>query len=152
MDEVNARIAEHYNTTFEKSGSFVLPKDPEPILRSFLFLLHELMKRGLTLSAICPSDFKSQGDVLFLKKDTHVTPLVEGHFDYQGSTKCFSPGKRGRHSLTALYHSVALFAYYLWTHKKVDTLKASEMEKLKGTKVYYFIRNATERHPILLYL
>jgi hypothetical protein len=152
MDEVNDLIAKHYNATFEDSSSFSLPKDPEPMLRQFLFLLSSLMERGLTLSAICLKDFKISDHTLFLKKDTHITKLVEGHFFYRGDSACFSPGKSGKHSLASLYHSVALFAYYLWTHKKVDKLSHFELEELKGTKVYYFIRNAMEKHPILLYL
>ena len=152
MDEVNDLIAKHYNATFDKTASFSLPKDPEPMLRQFPFLLASLMERGMTLSAICPKDFKIGDNVLFLKKDTHLTSLVEGRFFYNGDSACFAPGKSGKHSLSDLYYAVALFAYYLWTHKKVEKLTHFDLEELKGTKVYYFIRNAMEKHPVLLYL
>ena len=150
MDEVNEQIAQHYNVTFGTSTPFVLPKDPEDTLKQLLFLLRSLIERGYTLSAICPTDFEYQDHVLFLKKDTHVVKLIDGHFEYKES-KCFAPGKPGRHSLSGLYRAVALFAYYLWTHKKAEP-STMDLEKLKGTKVYYFIRNAMEKHPILLYL
>ena len=146
MDEVNQLLAQHYNATFEDPHPFTLPKDPEPTLKQLLFLLHALIERGYTLSAICPTDFEYRDNVLFLKKDTHVVQLEDGHFMYTGKA-CFAPGKPGRYSLAALYRAVATFAYYLWTHEK-----EIDLEKIKGTKAYYFIRNATEKHPILLYL
>ncbi len=147
VKEINEQIAEHYNVTFGDSVPFSLPKDPESTLKQLLFLLQALIERGYVLSAICPTDFVYCENVLFLKKATHVTELVEGHFLYTASNACFPPGKPGRHSLSGLYRAVAEFAYYLWTHKK-----DMDLEKLRGTKIYYFIRNATEKHPILLYI
>lgn len=152
MDEVNQEILEQYEVKSTKETPFVLPKDPEPMLKQLIFLLRALIERGYTLSAICPSDFVLRDKVLFLKRDTHVTKLVDGHFVYKESQKCFPPGKPGRHSLVGIYGAVGLFAYYLWTHKKVDSISEIDYGKLKGTKIYYFIRNSIEKNPILLYL
>ena len=68
--------------------------------------------------------------------------------------KCFAPAllQEGRNGLEMTYASVGLFAFYLWTRKKKTELSDADYGKLKGTKVYYFIRNALEKDPILLYL
>ena len=150
MDEVNDQIAQHYNTTFGPSTPFTLPKDPEVTLKQFLFLLRALLNMGYTLSAICPTDFMIRDKVLFLKKDTHVVKLVDDHFTYVDKGACFAPGKPGRHSLASVYSMVATFAYYLWTHQK--EIDPEKLKEYRGTKLYFFIRNATEKNPILLYL
>jgi hypothetical protein len=154
MEELNNALIKQYPTENLKEKKFVIPKDPEPVLKQLLFILNHLLERGKTLSVICPSDFGLRDKVLFLKKETHIVDLEDGHFYFKGSEKCFLPEgvKEGKHSLTVTYDSVALFAFYLWTRKKKTSLTDSDFGKLKGTKLYYFIRNAMERNPILLYL
>ena len=139
-----------------KETPFYFPKDPEAVLKQLLFILETLLSRGYTLSVICPHDFVFRDNVLFLKKERHLVELEEGHFTHKTQTqeKCFNPShlKEGKHGLAMTYASVALFAYYLWTRKKKTELVESDYGNLKGTKVYYFIRNALEKDPILLYL
>jgi hypothetical protein len=137
-----------------KETPFYFPKDPEPVLQQLLFILETLLSMEKTLSVICPSDFVFRDKVLFLKKDRHLVELKEGHFMYTTHDKCFAPAqlKEGKNSLSLSYASVGLFAFYLWTRKKKTELSDSDYGALKGTKVYYFIRNALEKEPILLYL
>lgn len=137
-----------------KETPFVFPKNPEPVLQQLVFMLNVLINLGYTLSVICPADFSFRDKVLFLKKDTHLVLLKDGHFLYKEKGKCFVPKnlKEGQASLASTYASVGLFAYYLWTRKKKDVLEEADFGKLKGTKVYYFIKNAMEKNPIILYL
>lgn len=154
MEELNDALMKQYPVENLKEKKFVIPKDPEPVLKQLLFILNHLLERGKTLSVICPRDFGFRDKVLCMKKDTHIVDLDDGHFHFKPSEKCFLPEgvKEGKHSLRVTYDSVALFAFYLWTRKKMTSLKESDFGKLKGTKLYYFIRNATEKNPILLYL
>jgi hypothetical protein len=153
MEEANKAMMKQYPIENMKETSFVFPKDPEDTLKQLLFLLHSLIELGYTLSVICPHDFGIRDKVLYLKKDTHLVPLEQGHFVAKGGTdKCFVPEFVKEDSLSYTYASVALFAYYLWTRKKKSKLLESDYGKLKGTKVYYFIKNAMEKNPILLYL
>jgi len=154
MDELNKSIMKKYPIEDMTDTPFYFPKDPEPVLKQLLFMLETLLSKGLTLSVICPNDFIFRNKVLFLKKDRHLVELDEGHFHYSPKDKCFAPAslKEGKHSLAMTYASVGLFAFYLWTRKKKSELVESDYGKLKGTKVYYFIRNTLEKEPILLYL
>jgi hypothetical protein len=153
MEEVNKAMMKQYPIIDMTESSFVFPKDPEVILKQLLFLLHTLIELGYTLSVICPHDFGLRDKVLFLKKDVHLVPLDQGYFVSKGElNKCFVPELVKKDSLSFTYASVGLFAYYLWTHKKKSKLSESDYGKLKGTKVYYFIKNAMEKNPILLYL
>ncbi len=152
MEEVNKAMMKQYPIKHMTETSLVFPKDPEPILKQLLFMLNTLIELGYTLSVICPKDFGLRDKVLFLKRDTHVVPL-EGPFDSNVQGDCFVPDMpEGTSSLVVTYASVGLFAYYLWTRKKRTKLAESDYGKLKGTKVYYFIKNAMEKNPILLYL
>jgi hypothetical protein len=154
MEEVNREIMKQFPIEDMKETPFVFPKNPEPVLQQLLFMLNVLINLGYTLSVICPADFAFRDKVLFLKKDTHLVFLKEGHFQYKEKGKCFVPDhlKEGTHSLATTYASVGLFAYYLWTRKKKGSLEEADFGKLKGTKVYYFIKNTMEKNPILLYL
>lgn len=133
---------------------FVFPKDPEAVLKQLLFILHTLIHMGYTLSVICPTDFVFRDKVLFLKRENHIVSLEDGHYIYKEQGKCFVPEgiKEGPTSLSTTYASVGLFAFYLWTRKKKSVLYEADYGKLKGTKVYYFIKNTMEKNPILLYL
>lgn len=150
MEEVNKAMMKQYPIQDMTEKAFVFPKDPEVVLKQLLFLLHTLIEMGYTLSVICPQDFVLRDKVLFLKKDVHVVPLDEEPLS-KFTDKCFVPEMK-EDSLSTTYASVALFAYYLWTRKKKSKLSESDYGKLKGTKVYYFIKNAMEKNPILLYL
>ena len=154
MDDVNKAMMKKYPIEDMKESPFYFPKEPEPVLRQLIFLLQYLLSRGYTLSVICPSDFVFRDKVLFLKKDRHLVELSEGHFVHTSHAKCFAPAmlQEGRNGLDMTYASVGLFAYYLWTRKKKSQLTEMDYGKLKGTKVYYFIRNTLEKDPILFYL
>ena len=151
MEELNKAMMKQYPIKDMTEKAFVFPKVPEVMLKQLLFLLHTLIEKGYTLSVICPHDFILRDKVLFLKKDDHLvsldTPFVKGKSD-----KCFVPDLVSDEPLSNTYASVGLFAYYLWTRKKKSKLSESDLGKLKGTKVYYFIKNAMEKNPILLYL
>jgi len=153
MEEVNKAMMKQYPIEDMTEKAFVFPKDPENVLKQLLFLLHALIEQGYTLSVICIHDFVLRDKVLFLKKDDHLVGLDQP-FVKEKSDKCFVPDlvKEDSHSISYTYASVALFAYYLWTRKKKSKLSESDLGKLKGTKVYYFIKNAMEKNPILLYL
>ena len=151
MEEVNKAMMKQFPIQNMTESSFVFPKDPEPMLKQLIFLLHTLLESGLTLSVICLQDFGLRDKVLFLKRDVHVVPLDQvDRVEMQG--KCFVPDSPATSSLAFTYASVGLFAFYLWTRKKKTHLTDADFGKLKGTKVYYFIRNAMEKNPILLYL
>jgi hypothetical protein len=150
MEELNKALMKHYLVKDTKETPFVFPKDPEPVLKQLLFILNYLMERGYTLSVICLHDFVFRDNVLFLKNKNHWVELDKGPYSVESKEKCFVP--EGKDSLTMTYASVGLFAFYLWTHKTKTKLSESDYGKLKGTKVYYFIKNTLEKNPILLYL
>lgn len=150
MEELHKALMKEYLVKDTKETPFVFPKDPEPVLRQLLFTLQYLMERGHTLSVICLGDFVFRDKVLFLKKNTHLVELNKGPYSYEGKEKCFVPD--GKDSLSMTYASVGLFAFYLWTRKTKKELTESDYGKLKGTKVYYFIKNTMETNPILFYL
>jgi len=152
MEELHKALMKHYLIKDTKETPFVFPKDPEPVLKQLMFTLNHLMERGYTLSVICLSDFVFRDNVLFLNKKTHWIELDKGPYfvKEKEKAKCFIP--EGKDSLTMTYASVGLFAFYLWTRKIETTLTESDYGKLKGTKVYYFIKNTMEKNPILLYL
>lgn len=156
MEEVNREMMKQFPIENMKETPFVFPKNPEPVLKQMVFLLNVLINLGYTLSVICPADFAFRDKVLFLKRDTHLLFLKDGHYIYKqhGKSKCFVPDglQEGPTSLATTYASVGLFAYYLWTRKKKSVLYEADFGKLKGTKVYYFIKNTQEKNPILLYL
>jgi hypothetical protein len=151
MEELHKALMKEYRIKDTKETPFVFPKDPEPVLKQLLFTLNHMMENGYTLSVICPNDFVFRDNVLFLKKKTHWVELDKGPYHVKKSKeKCFVP--EGKDSLLMTYASVGLFAFYLWTHKTKTALLDSDYGKLKGTKVYYFIKNSMEKNPILLYL
>ena len=152
MEEFNKAMMKQYPIQNMTETPFVLPKEPEVVLKQLLFLLKTMINLGYTLSFICPADFVFRDKVLFLNKDTHVVPLQEG-YEAIAKGKCFIPEiLKEDNPLSTTYASVGLFAFYLWTHKKKSSLTELDYGKLKGTKVYYFIKNAMEKNPILLYL
>jgi len=150
MEDLDKALMKHYLVKNTKETPFSFPKDPEPVLKQLLFILSYLMDHGYALSVICPSDFVFRDNVLFLKKKTHLVELDKGSYSYEGKEKCFVPD--GKDSLSMTYASVGLFAFYLWTRKTKSTLSETDYGKLKGTKVYYFIKNTMETNPIVLYL
>lgn len=151
MEELHKALMKHYLVKDTKETPFRFPKDPEAVLKQLLYTLNHLMARGITLSIICPSDFVFRDNVLFLNKMTHWVELGKGPYYVESKKeKCFIPD--GKDSLSMTYASVGLFAFYLWTHKTKTALTEADYGKLKGTKVYYFIKNTLEENPILLYL
>lgn len=152
MEELDKAIMKHYLVKKTTETPFVFPKDPESVLKQLLFILNHLMEKGYTLSVICLHDFVFRDNVLFLKKKTHWVELDKGPYQVEskGKDKCFVPEEMD--SLTMSYASVGLFAFYLWTRKTKSTLSETDYGKLKGTKVYYFIKNTMETNPIVLYL
>ena len=151
MEEANKAMMKQFPIEDMTERPFHFPKDPEVTLKQLLFLLKSLIQLGYTLSVICPEDFVLRDKVLFLNRNIHVVPLSEP-FQSPKDGKCFVPDMLKDDSLSVTYASVGLFVYYLWTRKKKTKLAESDYGKLKGTKVYYFIKNSMEKNPILLYL
>jgi hypothetical protein len=152
MEEVNKAMMKQFPIEDMKDRPFHFPKDPEVVLKQLLFMLKILIQLGFTLSVICPSDFIIRDKVLFLNRNTHVVPLSDPFVNPTSQDKCFVPDMPKEDLLSVTYASVGLFTYYLWTRKKKTKLSESDYGNLKGTKVYYFIKNAMEKNPILLYL
>ena len=101
--------------------------EKEDILKQLTFLTLLLYEEGYSLFAIDPSDFVEVDRTLFLKTNANV----------------------GKVDLVKTYQEIGKFAYTLFTGK---TYREADLDVLKGTPVYYFIRNAFEPLPILLYL
>lgn len=151
MEELEKAIIKHYFVKTTKEIPFFIPKNPEPLIKQLLFIINHLMERGYSLSVICPSDFVFRDNVLFLKKERHLVKLDKGPYYAEVKKElCFVP--EDKDSLMMTYASVGLFAFYLWTHKIKKKIVEKDYGKLKGTKVYYFIKNTLEKNPILLYL
>jgi hypothetical protein len=124
------------------------------------FIIHYLIQKGYTLSHICLHDFEMSDNILFLKNDRHIEKMDSNQtYLFKHPSKesgiCFIPknlqnGQRG--SIRDTYASVALFIYYLFYKKVVQELSEKDYIKLKGTKPYYFIKNAMSTTPSLIYL
>ncbi len=124
------------------------------------FIIHYLNQKGYTLSYICLHDFEMSDNILFLKNDRHIEKMDSKQtYLFKNPSKdsgiCFIPKtlqNSHRGSIHDTYTSVALFIYYLFYKKVVQELSEKDYIKLKGTKPYYFIKNAISSTPSLIYL
>ena len=131
LQEFNLRQRKELNITSTREIPFVLKKttlEKEDILKQLTYLTLRLYEEGFSFFAIDPSDFVEVDRTLFLRNDNNV----------------------GKLDLVATYKEIGKFAYTLFTSKTYK--KEADLEPLKGTPVYYFIRNAFEKLPMLLYL
>lgn len=128
--ELNVKQRKELNITSTREIPFHLKTttlEKEDILKQLTFLTLLLYEEGYSLFAIDPSDFVEVDRTLFLKTNANVDKV----------------------DLVKTYQEIGKFAYTLFTGK---TYREADLDVLKGTPVYYFIRNAFEPLPILLYL
>jgi hypothetical protein len=131
IQELNLRQRTELNITSTREIPFHLKKtnlEKEDILKQLTYITLLLYEDGYSLFAIDPSDFVEVDRTLFLRSSDNV----------------------GKVDLVKTYREIGKFAYTLFTGKNYH--KEEDLEPLKGTPVYYFIRNAFEKLPILLYL
>lgn len=129
--EMNLKQRRELNITSTREIPFHLKKttlEKEDILKQLTYITLLLYDDGYSLFAIDPSDFIEVDRTLFLKSQDNV----------------------GKVDLVRTYKEIGKFAYTLFTGKVYK--KESDLDKLKGTPAYYFIRNTFEKLPILLYL
>jgi len=121
---------------------------------SLIFILYYLEERGYTLSHICLSDFVIYDKYLFLKHDTHVVKLENGYYLYEAmptTSLDFLPPMNKSNPKTHVYKSVGQFAFWILTHKNIEITESS-LEPYYYTKPYFFIKNAMDIDPCLIYL
>ena len=131
IQELNLRQRKELNITSTREIPFHLKKttlEKEEILKQLTYITLLLYEDGYSLFAIDPSDFVEVDRTLFLRNVDNV----------------------GKVNLVLTYKEIGKFAYTLYTGKTYK--KLADLDLLKGTPVYYFIRNAFEKLPILLYL
>ena len=131
LQELNLRQRKELNITSTREIPFLLKDtslEKEDILKQLTYLTLLLYEEGYSLFAIDPSDFVEVDRTLFLRNTNNV----------------------GKLDLVTTYKEIGKFAYTLFTGKTYK--KEEDLGILKGTPVYYFIRNAFEKLPILLYL
>jgi hypothetical protein len=129
--EMNLKQRRELNITSTREIPFHLKKttlEKEDILKQLTYITLLLYDDGYSLFAIDPSDFIEVDRTLFLKNQDNV----------------------GKVDLVKTYKEIGKFAYTLFTGKVYK--KESDLDQLKGTSAYYFIRNTFEKLPILLYL
>lgn len=131
IQEVNLKQRKELNITSTREIPFDFKKttlEKEDILKQLTYITLLLYEEGYSLFAIDPSDFVEVDRTLFLR----------------------TPDNVGEVDLVKTYKEIGKFAYTLFTGKVYK--KEADLDPLKGTPVYYFIRNAFEKLPILLYL
>jgi hypothetical protein len=131
IQEVNLKQRKELNITSTREIPFDFKKttlEKEDILKQLTYITLLLYEEGYSLFAIDPSDFVEVDRTLFLR----------------------TPDNVGKVDLVKTYKEIGKFAYTLFTGKVYK--KETDLDPLKGTPVYYFIRNAFEKLPILLYL
>ena len=119
------------------------------IIEQLILIVNFLLKEGYTLSYICPDDFVLKDNILFLNDTTHVVKINDPIKLKKGD--CFH-SKGLTATIKRTYASVGIFVFYLCTRKKRNVIKEEDYGRLKGTKLYYFIKNTQGSEPILFYL
>lgn len=131
IQELNLKQRKELNITSTREIPFELKRttlEKEEILKQLTYITLLLYEEGYSLFAIDTSDFVEVDRTLFLRTLDNV----------------------GKVDLVKTYREIGKFAYTLFTGKTYH--KEADLTPLKGTPVYYFIRNAFEKLPVLLYL
>jgi hypothetical protein len=168
LNELREKMIKFYNISDDskdKEIPFEITKNKEDILLNLLFIIDYLKEKKYTLSHICLSDFVFLDNVLILKKDNHLVHLDDKLYFrnvYDKSKKNDNeeeiefPTKElmenTRVSITSTYESIGLFVYYLFFERVKLELTESDLQKIKGTKPYYFIKNTVYKFPYIIYL
>lgn len=130
----------------------------EQCIYSLLFTIHYLEQHSYTLTHICLHDFEVSDQVLYLTKDEHIVELFDDHYIYESSDTAkqrldFLPNNiTYKNHKYVLYRSVGLFMFYLVTKKIRTHIPDAELDALYYTKPYFFIKNALDVEPCLIYL
>jgi hypothetical protein len=131
IQELNLKQRKELNITSTREIPFEIKRttlEKEEILKQLTYITLLLYEEGYSLFAIDISDFVEVDRTLFLRTMDNV----------------------GKVDLVKTYREIGKFAYTLFTGKTYH--KEADLIPLKGTPVYYFIRNAFEKLPVLLYL
>ncbi len=164
LNELRDKMIEFYNISEKKDELpfelFEINENREDILLNLLFIIDYLKEKEYTLSHICLSDFILLDNVLILKKDTHLVHLddklyfrniyEENKDDIEFPTKELI--NNTRISISSVYESIGLFVYYLYYERVKLELTETDLQKIKGTKPYYFIKNTVYKFPYIIYL
>jgi hypothetical protein len=130
----------------------------ERCIYSLLFTIYYLEQHSYTLTHICLHDFEVSDQILYLTKDTHIVELLDDHYMYESSNHVkekieFIPDNiTYKNHKYVLYKSVGLFMFYLVTKKIKTRIVESDLDALYYTKPYFFIKNALDVEPALIYL
>lgn len=161
IDELKEQQMKYYNIKKYNPEKMKISKlNPDTIIPHLCFMIHFLIEKGYTLSHICIHDFELSDNILFLKTDKHIVKLdSKNSFIYKSSGEkdgiCFPSKNLNDGQIASIYDtyvSVGLFVYYLYYKKVMKELSERDYGKLKGTKPYYFIKNAMATTPCLIYL
>jgi hypothetical protein len=161
IDELRKEQLSYYNKNKYNPEKFKISKiNPDTIIPQLCFIVHYLNQHGYTLTYICINDFEMSDDIILLKEDRHIVEIdSKNSFIYHEIKSkdgiCFPSNnlKEGQPaSIFETYASVGLFVYYLYYKKIMKELSEKDYGKLKGTKIYYFIKNTMNDVPCLIYL
>lgn len=160
LNELRDKMIQFYNITDITERPFEIIDNKEQLILNLLFIINFLNHKNFTLTHICLSDFVLLENFLVLKKDIHLVNLddkkyfrnmyEENEGDIEFPTKELKIETRV--SLNETYKSVGLFVYYLYLNKIKDELTENDLQKINGTKPYYFIKNTVYKIPYIIYL
>jgi hypothetical protein len=160
LNKLREKMIKFYNIVDEEEIPFQETNNKEDIILNLLFIIDYLKDNSYTLSHICLSDFVIVNDILILKKDTHLVHLddklyfrnvyEENKDEIEFPTKELIHGTRI--PITSTYESIGLFVYYLYSGKVKEEITEFDLQKIKGTKPYYFIKNTVYKFPYIIYL
>jgi hypothetical protein len=171
LNKLKDKMIQFYNITETNESPFDMTKNKEDILLNLLFIIDFLKENKYTLSHICLSDFVFIENVLILNKDTHLVHLDdklyfrnvydsskdnnednENNEDYNIEFPTKELMNNTRVSISSTYESIGLFVYYLYFERVKLELTETDLQKIKGTKPYYFIKNTVYKFPYIIYL
>lgn len=160
LNELRDKMIKFYNITDTTERPFEMIDNKEQLILNLLYIINFLNHKNFTLTHICLSDFVLLENYFFLKKDTHLVKLDEKKYFRnmyeENEDEIEFPTKElkteTRVSLNETYKSVGLFVYYLYLNKIKDELTDHDLQKINGTKPYYFIKNTVYKIPYIIYL
>ncbi len=161
LNKLKEKMIEFYNIPKDSEETpFEIIEKKEDLLLNLLFIINYLKENEHTLSHICLSDFALMNNNLILIKDEHLVHLddklyfrnvyQENKEDIEFPTKELKTNTRV--SISSTYKSIGLFVYYLYFENIKYELTETDLQKIKGTKPYYFIKNTVSKFPYIIYL
>jgi hypothetical protein len=160
LNELRDKMIKFYNITDTTETPFQFIENKEQLILNLLYIINYLNHKNYTLTHICLSDFVLLDKFIILNKDTHLVKLDSKNYfrnvyeenkdDIEFPTKHLK--QETRISLNETYKSVGLFVYYLYLDKIKDEVNENDLQKINGTKPYYFIKNTVYKIPYIIYL